>query len=222
VSPDELLDELLDSLQSYLESGGDLDEELAERLNRQIEGLVGEIESAGELGIAPPPTEPPITGGALQRPQGVELLWILSNGDINAFVDYLRTYPGKGLLELSESPDRLLQVIEYLQKNNPISELPSEDEIPNVKYRSSNVIGMKYDMNGNVLVKFFGNGKSNPIYRYSNVPNQVIALLEEGNAFARTQGSNSRGSWWKMKNPSIGAAVNQYLKEAGYPYQKVA
>ena len=31
-------------------------------------------------------------------------------------------------------------------------------------------------------------------------------------AIAQTTGQNRHGAWWRMKNPSLGASVNQYLK----------
>jgi hypothetical protein len=158
-----------------------------------------------------------------QIPQGADLLWILSNGDVNAFVNYLRTYPGEGLQELAQNPTQLSSVIAKLQQQNPGQEPGiGPDGIPNTMYQSSNVLGMKYDpSNGSLLVKFFGNGKKDPVYQYSNVSPQIFKILEHGNAFAKTTGSNSRGRWWKFKSPSIGAAVNQYLKAGGYPYQRL-
>src|SRR4029078_5163622 len=141
-----------------------------------------------------------------------------SGGDQNAFVNYLRTFPGQGFQELAANPNRLAQLIAQFQQNNPLSHDKGvgADGIPNAQFQSSNVAGMKYDpKTGKLLVKFHGNGRD-PIYEYDYVPPQIFNLLQHGNAFAQTDGRNRYGAWWRMKNPSLGAAVNQYLKAGGY------
>lgn len=156
-------------------------------------------------------------------PQGAELLWILSGQQPNAFVDYLRTYPGEGLKELAANPTRLAQIIQRLQAESPQEQLGVDAHgIEDTQFPSSNVAGMKYDpKSGKLLVKFHGdNGE--PIYQYDSVPPQIFELLQHGNAFAQTKGKNKWGEWWPMKNPSIGAALNQWIKKAGYPYQRIA
>lgn len=155
-------------------------------------------------------------------PQGADLLWILSNGDVNAFVNYLRTYPGEGFQELAANPTQLANVIAKLQQQNPGQEPGIGPEgIPNTQFPSSNVAGMKYDPQSNkLLVKFHGE-HGEPIYQYDGVPPQIFQLLQHGNAFAKTKGKNRWGEWWPMKNPSIGASVNQYLKAGGYAYQRI-
>lgn len=157
-----------------------------------------------------------------QIPQGADLLWILSNGDVNAFVNYLRTYPGEGLQKLAANPTQLASVIAQLQQQNPGQEPGiGSDGIPNTDFPSSNVAGMKYDpKTGKLLVKFHGENKE-PVYQYDGVPPQIFKLLQHGNAFAQTKGKNRFGEWWPMKNPSIGASVNQYLKAGGFPYQRL-
>jgi hypothetical protein len=167
--------------------------------------------------------QPPRTSDVQsEMPQGADLLWILSNGDTNAFVNYLRTYPGEGLRELAANPVQLANVIARFQEQNPGQE-PSvgADGIPNTQFPSSNVAGMKYDpRSGKLLVKFHGENKE-PVYQYDGVPPQIFQILQHGNAFAKTKGKNKFGEWWPMKNPSIGASVNQYLKAGGYAYQRL-
>jgi hypothetical protein len=156
-------------------------------------------------------------------PQGVELLWILSGEQPNAFVDYLRTYPGEGLKELANNPAQLAQVMQRMQSEHPSEPLGVDASgIEDTQFPSSNVSGMKYDQNsGKLLVKFHGdNGE--PVYQYNGVPPQIFQLLQHGNAFATTKGKNKWGEWWPMKNPSIGAALNQWIKKAGYPYQRLS
>lgn len=217
---EDILDSILRGVQEVLQSGESLSDDFQRQIAEEINFLTSEID---QLYVQQEQQQPPSPPQAPAIPQGTDLLWILAGGDVNAFVNYLRTFPGEGLRELSANPSQLENVISHLQVNNPIQPQASPDGIPNTMYQSSNVIGMKYDpRNKQLLVKFFGNGKPDPIYQYQNVPPQIFQLLEHGNAFAQTQGKNKRGAWWPMKNPSIGAAVNQYLKAGGYPYQRVS
>lgn len=155
-------------------------------------------------------------------PQGADLLWILSGQNPSAFVSYLKTFPGEGLKELAANPTQLNSVINQLQQSNPGQE-PGVDNIgiPNSNIPSSNVAGMKYNPKSQELfVKFHSDGVE-PIYQYDKVPPYVFQMLQHGNAFAKTKGKNKWGEWWPMKTPSLGAAVNQYLKKGGYAYQKI-
>lgn len=217
---------LREVVQLLAKRGTALSKELKAMLAQVMEHSASRIQELRSQNPEPElePAQPPETPNAPAIPEGVDLLWILSNSDPNAFVNYLRTYPGEGLKDLVNDPNRLVGVIQHLQSTSPF-EAPQVDQdgIPGTKYLSSNVIGMKYDpSHKSLLVKFFGDGKPDPIYQYSGVPPQIFQLLEHGNALAKTSGSNSRGSWWKFKSPSIGSAVNQYLKKGGYGYQRVS
>jgi hypothetical protein len=155
-------------------------------------------------------------------PPGAELLWILSGRQIRPFVNYLLTYPGEGFHELASDDQALDRAITSLQQQLP-SEPREEDEqgLDPTRYPSSNVEAMKYDpATKRLWVKFHG-VNDQPVYQYEGVPDQIFKLLEHGNAFATTKGQNQWGQWWPMKNPSIGAALNQYIKAGGYPYQRL-
>jgi hypothetical protein len=156
-------------------------------------------------------------------PEGTVLLWILSGNNPQAFVNYLRTFPGEGFKELAANPTRLAQVIEKYQAQFGQRNLEETPEgLDPTLYPSSNVEAMKYDpKTKKLLVKFHGE-KDQPIYQYEGVPSQIFQLLEHGNAFAKTKGRNRWGEWWPMKNPSIGAALNQFIKSGGYPYQRLS
>jgi len=69
------------------------------------------------------PTNEPI-------PEGADLLWILSGGREDAFVNYLRTFPDAGLNALLRNPTRLAQVIEQLDRTMPLGQTGQKDEIP--------------------------------------------------------------------------------------------
>ncbi len=214
--PPEIQDLLqsIEALMQYIEqNGANLDQATQQELGAFLQESMQFVEEYQQEAQQPQP---------MAQPQGVDLLWILSGGDENAFVDYLRTYPGTGFKQLAANPHQLASVIQHLQQNNPIEQVPSPDGIPNTQYPSSNVAGMKYDpKSGKLLVKFHGEGRE-PVYQYDGVPPQIFKLLEHGNAFAKTKGKNKWGEWWPMKNPSIGASVNEYLKKGGYPYRKVS
>lgn len=211
------MDELLRLITSFMEQlSGSIDEFDDAEL-----GQIGEFlqEVLGFLQTGPSPRGAPITAPI---PVGADLLWILSGQNPQAFVSYLRTYPGEGFQELANNPVQLASVIEHLERTNPGQEPGiAPDGIPNTDLPSSNVAGMKYDpRSGKLLVKFHGVNKE-PVYQYEGVPPQIFQILQHGNAFAQTKGKNRWGEWWPMKNPSIGAALNQYLKAGGYPYQRL-
>lgn len=154
-------------------------------------------------------------------PQGADLLWHLAGRNPQAFVSYLRTYPGQGFQELVTNPNQLQGVIEQLEQQFP-SNLKQQEASGGQLYPSSNVEAMRYDpQSGNLFVKFHGENQQ-PVYQYEGVPPQIFELLRHGNAFAKTKGKNKWGEWWPMKNPSIGAALNQFIKAGGFPYQRVA
>ena len=211
---DELLKLVSLFMQQLEQSYNELDDQEALQVAQFLQQVMGFIEAEqAEMG---PSIEPGL-------PQGTELLWILSGQQPNAFVDYLRTYPGDGLKELAGNPTRLAQVLQRLQAESPERQIGDDaNGIEDTQFPSSNVPGMKYDpKTGKLLVKFHGNN-GEPIYQYDGVPPQIFQLLQHGNAFAKTKGKNKWGQWWPMKNPSIGAALNQWIKKAGYPYQRLA
>ncbi len=155
-------------------------------------------------------------------PQGADLLWHLAGRDPQAFVSYLRTYPGQGFQELASNPNQLNGVIQQLQTRFPFYPTKEQpDGLEDTLYPSSNVAGLGYDPSTqNLLVKFHGEPVE-PVYEYSGVPPMIFELLKHGNAIARTTGRNKYGRWWEFKAPSIGASVNQYLKKGGFSYTRV-
>jgi hypothetical protein len=210
---DELLDRLIQFMEEVAQNFDSLTEEEADEIS---EFLIETFTQLQNQQRAPNPTPPPV-------PMGADLLWILSGNNPQAFVNYLRTYPGEGFQELARNPAQLASVIERLEQTHPGGEPGvAPDGIPNTELSSSNVAGMKYDpRSGKLLVKFHGVNKE-PVYQYEGVPPQIFQILQHGNAFAQTKGKNRWGEWWPLKNPSIGASVNQYLKAGGYPYRRLS
>lgn len=225
-----LSDEIQTLIASELESTMDRITQLNEQIQTQtvrperenipdIESVIGSKMGGREISGGQPPI--PIMG-SLSVPQGSELLYILAGGDQNAFVNYLRTYPGDGFQELASNPNRLAQVLAHFERTIPFApQRQDADGIQESQIGSSNVVGFKYDpQSQKLLVKFHGDNVE-PVYQYDGVPPQIANLIAHGNASAKTNGKNKWGEWWENKNPSLGAAVNQYLKAGGYDYQRL-
>lgn len=82
---------------------------------------------------------------------------------------------------------------------------------------SSNVDKMKYeDETGELVIKF----NDGSIYTYFDVDFQDFLSVMNGNGVCITKGENEYGEWWVGKTPSVGAAVWQYLIDAGVRYQR--
>ncbi len=149
------------------------------------------------------------------------LLWLLSGSNPEAFVSYLNTYPGEEFQALLRNPARLQEVVAQLQANPLLQRTPGQEigGIPRSDLQSSNVYGARYDpKSGRMLVRF----QSGSIYQYDDVPPFVFNAFSHGAAPARTNGRNRHGAWWVGKNPSLGAALNQYIKQAGYNYRRLS
>ncbi len=215
-------DKKIEEIKSALREVVQLLAQRGQPLSPEMKAMLTQVMEHAGTRITQLRNEPAVTDVQSPVPQGAELLWILSGQQISPFVNYLRTYPGEGFKELASNPSQLASVIQQLQQSNPQEEVGQDNlGIPNTELPSSNVAGMKYNpRDGKLFVKFHGE-RSEPIYQYDAVPPQIFQLLKHGNAFAQTKGKNRWGEWWPMKNPSIGASVNQYLKKGGYAYHKI-
>lgn len=215
---EQLLRELLLGIQDTLSSGERLSDDFQGLLAETISNLTNRID---ELGQTEQIQQQPVAN-IPEMPAGVDLLYILANGDINSFVSYLRTYPGAGLVELANDPIRLNQVFTQLQNTIPINQPQiGTDGIPNIPAQSSNVSGIKYVPEQNKLYVRFHGEPIEPIYEYKNVPMPIAELILAGAGVAKTSGKNRFGFWWRGKNPSWGASINQFLKQGGFPYQRI-
>lgn len=152
-------------------------------------------------------------------PTGAGLLWHISGGKPEVFTNYLKQVPDAGLNALLNSPSQLQATIRRLQENQPQERNREIGGIPQAPLQSSNIWGFSYDQrNRKLSVRFQGDG----IYEYEGVPPQIFNLFQQGAVPAKTTGSNNYGSWWRGKNPSLGASLFELIKSKGYPYQKVA
>ncbi len=151
-------------------------------------------------------------------PDTANLLWILAGGQPEAFVSYLREFPDPQLNAILQNPTHLVQIIEQLQRNNPIKHLGQEDGIQQANLQSSNVYGFRFNPQTKKMQVRFQEGA---VYEYDDIPDVIFNLFSHGNASAKTTGSNRFGAWFRGKNPSLGAALNQYIKQGGYAYRKL-
>lgn len=160
----------------------------------------------------------PNTTPAPPEPPGANLLWILSGGNPEAFVQYLSNFPNAGLNAIVRNPSQLKQLISRFEREMPRGEPAVSDSIPHAPLQSSNIWGFQYNpKNGDLFVRF--NGGS--VYGYEGVPLSIFKIFQSGAIPAKTSGQNSFGRWWKGKTPSLGASFHSLIKLAGYPYQKL-
>jgi len=206
------MDDLIDLLQSLMKQAESLADELSEEEMKQIFQIFQDAsEIISENQAQDQSVEAPIS-------DNVQLLWQLSGGQPNAFASYLREFPDPSLQSLLSNPSLLASTIERLQQNHPVDISGSIDGIPHAPLNSSNIYGFKFNPSSKKLrVRFHGGSE----YEYSDIPNVIFNLFSHGNATATTNGKNKFGSWFKGKNPSLGAALNQYIKKGGFSYKRL-
>jgi len=147
-----------------------------------------------------------------------QLLWMLAGQQPQAFISYLNTFPTPSTQALLNDPGQLNATIEQLQQIMPQGQAPVIDGIPHADLNSSNVWGAAYDKrSGRMRVRFQGGSE----YEYDGVPENIFKAFIKGNASAKTKGRNQYGEWWPSKNPSLGAALNQYIKAGGFNYRRL-
>ena len=125
-----------------------------------------------------------------------------------------------------EFMNELADEIEATQSRIQALSTPPQQPIPPLQpsMPSSNVNSFSYDPKTEQLyVKFQGDYpmQNGSIYKYGGIPNYVADAFINGSASARTDGENDWGQWWVGKNPSVGAALNQYIKTGGFPYSRI-
>jgi len=155
-------------------------------------------------------------------PDTAKLLWELAGRGPSAFVKYMRQFPDPAL-EPYLKGQPLVSLIERLEQEMPKGEPQEAGGIPKAWLQSSNVYGFKYDPKSQrMFVRFHGEDRdAGPVYQYDSVPPEVAEIIRMGAVPAKTDGSNKYGSWWKNKQPSLGAAVNALLAKGPFPYKKL-
>lgn len=155
----------------------------------------------------------------IQVPRGADLLWILSGGEPDAFVSYLKTIPDPELNQLLNHPQALQEIIGKLQTQVTLPAGQVAQGVPKADLNSSNVYGYQYNPRSKMLRVRFNSGS---VYEYDGVPPQIFKVFQAGAVPARTDGQNKWGKWWKGKIPSLGAAFYHLIRSRDYPYKKVA
>ncbi len=212
---EDILDAILRGLQDALQSGEVLSEEFQAAVANEINTLTDEIDQlyAQQQQQAPPPQ----VQGPAPSPDA-QLLWVLAGQQEQAFISYLREYPSDATNQLLNNPLQLSHVIEQLSHMMPQGMPPVVDGIQHADLNSSNVWGSKYNpQTGQMTVRFQGGSE----YEYDGVPANIYRAFSKGNASAKTKGKNQYGEWWPSKLPSLGAALNQYIKASNFPYRRI-
>jgi hypothetical protein len=205
MNDDELIEQMLQIFAKVASTGQRIPVEIIQGLNRI---LTYRLEQGGQ------PNAP-----APQIPAGSDLLWILSGGNRDAFINYLHTIPDPALNALSRNPIELNRTINQLSQQITMPHGEVQQGIPKADLQSSNVYGFSYNPRDKHLYVRFNSGS---VYEYNGVPAQVFKIFASGAVPAKTTGQNQWGKWWKGKIPSLGAAFYNMIREGGFPYQKVA
>lgn len=212
---EELLRELVQAVTQVMESGEILSDEFQGMIAQTLNNLFTRIDELNQNEasnqIPPGPLEPSVSNDA-------QLLWILSGQQPQAFISYLRNFPTQQTTSLLNNPTELNRTIEELTRMMPQGQQPVIDGIQHADLNSSNIWGASYDpKSGKMKVRFQGGSE----YEYDGVPKAIFDAFIHGNAEARTNGQNQYGRWWRGKNPSLGAAMNQYIKAGNFNYRRL-
>lgn len=217
---EEILDTILRGIQDALQNGEVLSEEFQLQVAQEINNLTQEIDQLYEQSNVSSEQSSNVPTGPLSSPPSndARLLWILAGEQPQAFISYLRTFPTPDTSQLLGNPAQLNAVIEQLQQMMPQGQQQTVDGIPQADLNSSNVWGANYDpKSGKMKVRFQGGSE----YEYDGIPPNIFNAFIHGNASAKTKGKNKYGEWWEGKNPSLGAALNQYIKAGNFAYRKI-
>lgn len=218
---------------------------LTDKVKQALSGLLQRVKGVvgGEVPVPPiePPIEPPVPPISPPQPpappqppplptlsddvrETATLLWQMSGGNPTVFYQYLESFPDLELKRVLDNPGLFQQMVTEATSMG-VSPPGESDGIQGSQIRSSNVFGTSYDpQQQKLLVKFNGKNtrEGGPLYEYDGVSPQMAGVIENGLIPAKTNGRNKFGSWWQGKTPSLGASVNEMLKNSGIPYRKVS
>lgn len=212
-----IIKQLVKSINALVEEEGPEvldDEELVFELTKTLKSLsdtFDRLKQEEDQQQEEPPEDQPI------HPD-FQLLWILSGQQEQAFISYLRSFPSEATQALLANPVLLSQTIARLSQMMPPGEPPFIDGIQHADLNSSNIWGSIYDPKSRKMKVRFQGGSE---YEYDGIPENIYRAFQHGNASAKTKGKNQYGQWWVGKNPSLGAAMNQYIKAGKFPYRKI-
>ncbi len=218
---EELLQELLQAVEQVMQSGEVLSDEFQGQIAQTLNNLVTRIdESRGKTENVSTDQGSPLSASQLSHTPSndAQLLWILAGQQEQAFISYLRNFPTEATQSLLNNPELLGQTIDQLSQMMPQGQPATIHGIDQADLNSSNIWGTAYDpRSGKMRVRFQGGSE----YEYDGVPANIYRAFTKGNASAKTKGKNRYGQWWVGKNPSLGAAMNQYIKAGKFNYRKI-
>lgn len=214
----ELLDIIIDELREMQSRGENISEDIQNRIADEIEASIRRLEELDNeiQAVEYERSQQAMAGAPVSA--DAQLLWTLAGGNQNAFINYLRQFPSESTQNLLNNPLEFSRVVTILNHTMPQGALPVQDGIEKAPLQSSNIWGARYDPHHQKLIVRFQGGS---VYEYGGVPNIIWNAFIHGNAPAKTSGQNQYGRWWVGKNPSLGAALNFYIKAAGFPYRRI-
>ncbi len=219
---------LREMLRLLVERGESLSDEMKVAITQAMDHAANRIQELRQQEQQPPQQEPfqgnagqpqqvPSAIGAPPSPDA-QLLWILAGQQEDAFLQYLQQYSTPETQALLRNPAELERVIQFLHEMMPSGRQPVVDGIQHADLNSSTIWGTQYDpSSGKMRVRFQGGSE----YEYDGVPANIYRAFSQGQANAQTDGQNQYGRWWQGKNPSMGAAMNQYIKAGNFPYRRL-
>lgn len=220
---EDLMSQLIQGIQQVFSSGESLSDSIQGMLAKTLGNLFNKIEES-KASLQQPfqgKTEEPIAS-----PQAIgsspsndaQLLWILAGQQEDAFLKYLQEYKTPETEALLRNPSELERTVQFLHQMMPSGEQSVVDGIKHADLNSSTIWGTQYDPSkGKMKVRFQGGDE----YEYEGIPANIYRAFSQGDASAKTKGQNQYGKWWPGKNPSMGAALNQYIKAGNFPYRKL-
>ena len=219
---------VMDELVQYLETlinyaqnnSGNLNAESQQALAGLISQIIEVTESQARepFGGQPTPPQPEPQGIGAPPSADAQLLWVLSGSQEDAFLQYLQEYQTPETQALLRNPAELERVVQFLHAMMPMGRQPVVDGMQHADLNSSTIWGHQYDPStGKMKVRFQGGAE----YEYDGIPANIYRAFSDGSAAAKTDGQNQYGRWWQGKNPSLGAAMNQYIKQGGFPYRRL-
>lgn len=219
-----VMDELLQYLETLINYAKNNAGNLNPASQQALAGLISQImevtesQSQEPFGGNPQPPQPEPQGTGAPPSPDAQLLWILAGQQEDAFLQYLQQYSTLETQALLRNPAELERVVQFLHAMMPSGRQPVVDGIQHADLNSSTIWGHQYDPStGKMKVRFQGGAE----YEYDGIPPNIYRAFSDGSAAAQTDGQNDYGRWWRGKNPSLGAAMNQYIKQGGFSFRRL-
>jgi hypothetical protein len=227
---DQIKEALREMVQLLVQRGQPLTDELKLALSQAMEHAASRIQQLRQediqreqeeqqpFGGQPTPPQPEPQGIGAPPSPDAQLLFLLAGSREDVFLQYLQEYSTPETQALLSNPTELERVVQFLHAMMPSGQQPVVNGMQHTDLNSSTIWGTQYDPSTKKMkVRFQGGAE----YEYDGVPTNIYRAFSQGNATASTNGQNDYGRWWRGKNPSMGAAMNQYIKQGNFPYRRL-